>query len=298
MGSVCIHLNFSVWIISHTMKEFCSFLCLLLVLPGSLSECDFRDETLFDGTFNYEETIWDNDHSGEGDHGVFVYRKLNIWQNHIVNFMFDPSMSYRDIEKVREILFPVLRIYQRKTCIKFWYHQNNKTIPEHHLIIKGRFYKFEQTRCRWGGNVRRLDTNMVMNLRIPSGDHCLQAAEALIYHEMGHAFGIMHTQKRLDRDNYVIFDENCVKPTKRALYQFEHIPERSLYVQLDYECDSIMHYRKNTYKRKFESCERNSCRCNVLSPVPGSTCKAINPSPVPTKLDWKLINMVQNCPGF
>jgi len=296
MGSACIHLIFSVRIISDTMKEFCSFLCLLLVLPGSLSECTFRDETLFDGTFDFKETTSENDHASGNDYGVFVHRSLNIWQDHKVHFTFDRSVNPEFRREVLKHLGQVRTNYYWKTCIRFWYHQNPRTVPTHHLIIKGRLNKRS---CSNGGGVGRDEenNNVVMSLNLPSAYRCKRRAQALIYHEMGHVMGIMHTQKRKDRDNYVIFNENCVQRTRRALYQFSHIPEHLPYKQLDYECNSIMHYYANAYKRNFDSCWNNECRCNVLSPRPGSTCKAIAPSMVPTPQDWKLINMAQRCPG-
>merc|ERR1711872_60214 len=117
MGSACIHLIFSVWIISDTMKEFCSFLCLLLVLPGSLSECTFRDETLFDGTFDFKETTSENDHASGNDYGVFVHEPLNIWQDHIVRFTFDRSVSPGFKREVLKHLHQVAGNYYRKPAL-------------------------------------------------------------------------------------------------------------------------------------------------------------------------------------
>merc|ERR1712215_520605 len=297
MGSVCLHLVFSVWIISHTMKELCSFLCLLLVLPGSLSitQCKFKDKTLFDGTFDINDDQSDDQSGTSNDYGVFQYRKLYVWKNHEVNYMFDPKISHRDKREVEQRLAPVIHDYERKTCIKFKYHHSEDTIPDHHLVIKAK-YTGPDPRCSSSGSVylEWWKINMVLDLDLANGDRCKNSIESLIYHEMGHAMGIMHTQKRSDRKYYVIFDENCVDPNE--IDQFTEIPDHHRNEQLGYECNSIMHYNRNTFKKKCAWWDWNCHHCNVLSPKPGSNCTAIEPSDLPTKLDWKLINIAQNCP--
>merc|ERR1711872_323664 len=117
MGSVCIHLIFRVWNIILTMKEFCSFLCLLLVLPGSLSECNFRDETLFDGSFDMDQPTA---RSGN-DYGIFEHRnrKGYIWENHRVYFKFDSWMSSELQSELDELLGTVINGYSRNTCMSF-----------------------------------------------------------------------------------------------------------------------------------------------------------------------------------
>merc|ERR1712240_70934 len=295
MGSVCIHLIFTVWSISHKMKEFCSLLCLLLVLPGFLgiTQCNFKDKILFDRTFDIEESSTSN------DYGAFQYRKLYVWKNHEVNYVFDSKMSYRDIEEVKEVLTPVINDYERKTCIKFREHQSINSAPDHHLVINAKYnYIGNMYNCLMGGSVGGAHgwwkKDMLLKLDLPSGNRCRPSVEQLIYHEMGHAMGIMHTQKRDDRKHYVIFNEHCVNPNE--IDQFTEIPHHPWNEQLAYECNSIMHYERNTYNK--DDCWLKNCRCNVLSPRPGSNCTDIAPSLVPTKLDWELINIAQKCPGY
>jgi len=290
MGSVCIHLVFSVWDISLTMKEFCSLLCLLLVLPGSLSECDFKDESLFDGTFDINQPT-----TGGNDYGALVHGKMYIWPNHRVNYIFDPSMSRGDKRKIYNLLKPIFNSYRKKTCVRFNYNRNP---PKQYLLINA---KFDRNGCSWDGYVTKgnniyNDEEMLLNFSLPNEieSWCRKYVDGHIYHEMGHAMGIMHTHKRDDRDQYVIYDENCVDPLKTD--QFEMIKKHNLKEQLAYECNSIMHYRRNTFNR--HECKETDwwCPCNVLTPRPGTNCTAIQPALVPTKLDWDLINIGQSCP--
>jgi len=268
------------------MKELCSFLCLLLVLPGSMTQCTFRDESLFDGTFDMKESTTGN------DYGIFQHHQpLYVWENHRVHFTFDRSLSQKEKRDVGNVLFPVMFHYQRETCMKFYYHRNSRSIPEHHLLIKA---TFQNRNCGYSGRVgtSRWNKQMVMELKLNSDKRCERYMKELIYHEMGHAMGIGHTHKRPDRDTYVKYRKECVKQDRSTLAQFAKIT--GLHTKLPYECNSIMHYNQNTFNK--DDCWGSNCRCNVLSPQPGTSCKAIRPSHVPTKLDWELINMGQKCP--
>jgi len=274
-----------------TMKELCSFICLLLVLPGYLCECTFRDENLFDGTFDIKESTTGN------DYGIFQARPMYIWEDHRVHFTYHESMSQRDKKEVDKLLAPVIKSYMNETCISFHRYDTSRGIPEHHLKINA---KFDNPSCGGsGGAVGRGDkTNqMRMDLYFPrrTVEGCSERSmRQVIYHEMGHAMGIGHTQRRSDRKHYVIYRKECVNANLTS--QFDTIDDSPLTKKLAYECNSIMHYWPNTFNK--DGCGGNNCSCNVLTPKPGSSCKAIDPSDEPTKLDWKLINMGQNCPGF
>jgi len=277
------------------MKEFCSFLCLLLVLPGSLSECTFRDESLFDGTFDMDESTA---RSGN-DYGIFEHRnrKGYIWENHRVYFEFDPWMSSELQSELDELLGTVINGYSRNTCMTFHKRAWWQWLPAHHLMITA---NTNNPKCGNNGYVGFGDfrrNEMVMNLTLSSRKSCRdKSAASLIYHEMGHVMGIMHTHKRYDRDTYVTYRKECHKRGQNYDDQFKIIPDSPQNRQLKYECNSIMHYWRNAFHK--DDCGRYNCQCNVLSPKPWSGCTAIVPAKTPTWRDWKLINMVQSCPGF
>merc|ERR1712112_36463 len=71
---------------------------------------------------------------------------------------------------------------------------------------------------------------------------------------MGHAMGIMHTQNRPDRETYVIYRNECTIPDEYYQSQFEMLTQGVNTFELPYECDSIMHYARNTFKSSRKLC--------------------------------------------
>jgi len=272
------------------MNEFCSFVCLLLVLHGSFSKCTFRDESLFDGTFDFDQPKTSNDYGGYeygGDTGL-------IWENHKVYYDLHPDINEGDKRYLKQLLDTVIQLYEEKTCMVFQ-EVGRKQFTKQVLMINATF----DNSCKdITGNVGPGDRNEVeMELFLSRNTDypCIRDTESLIFHEMGHAMGIIHTQNRDDRENYVIYNEKCVKNKKEYRDQFKMIKKNKKNIKLTYECDSIMHYGPNDYN-KYECYE--NCPCTVLTPKPGTICKYIEPSIEPTDLDWKLINKVQKCPGY
>ncbi|XP_023348591.1 astacin [Eurytemora carolleeae] len=104
----------------------------------------------------------------------------------------------------------------------------------------------------------------------------------VVRHEFLHVFGLMHTQTRKDRDNYVWVDTSNIKDTKEAQYE---ICMDCKTFDAPYECNSIMHYEANTFAK-------NHNKDVMYSKV----CK-INPGDTLTDWDWKLLNKAAKCPG-
>ena len=106
----------------------------------------------------------------------------------------------------------------------------------------------------------------------------------VVRHEFLHVFGLMHTQTRWDRNNYVWVDTSNIEDTKEARYQYEICMDCKTF-DAPYECNSIMHYKANTYAK-------NPNKDVMYSKV----CK-INPGNTLTDWDWKLLNKAAKCPG-
>ena len=65
---------------------------------------------------------------------------------------------------------------------------------------------------------------------------------AVFIHELFHAFGIVHTHQRLDRDKYIkVFMTNIKDDYK---YQWKKCLKCRIPQDVPYECNSIMHYRQ------------------------------------------------------
>ena len=76
-----------------------------------------------------------------------------------------------------------------------------------------------------------------------ASDSCYNHAD--ISHELLHGAGMFHEHNRLDRDDYIVIHENCIRQDK--LIQFKKAPQASTYGS--YDPASIMHYASGDQSR-------------------------------------------------
>ena len=74
-------------------------------------------------------------------------------------------------------------------------------------------------------------------------DSCFNHAD--ISHELLHGAGLFHEHNRLDRDDHIEVNENCIRQDK--LSQFKKTPQASTYGS--YDPYSIMHYSSGDQSR-------------------------------------------------
>jgi len=119
---------------------------------------------------------------------------------------------------------------------------------------------------------------------------------ALIVHELFHALGFHHTQKRSDRDQYVTFHKESLENQTKAS-QFKICSDEDCdYHNMPYDCKSIMHYEAWTFGNKSKECsESDPSGC----PLRGKTeeCnKALHEShDKMTETDIKHLNLLYPC---
>jgi len=107
-------------------------------------------------------------------------------------------------------------------------------------------------------------------------------------HEMFHVFGIAHTQRRQDRNNYIRVIQRNIEKDARSQYDICYnckIPRG-----IPYECNSIMHYRDNTfakYRNRPTMKSVNSRRC------PQHHLHRNNGQP--THNDWRSLRAALGC---
>jgi len=237
--------------------------------------------------------------------GVAVKQPGYIWEDHIVHFMYNDSISQSDIDIFSKVLDSAIDMYSKNTCINFiGPHLKASEIPKHHLLIN-LVYNHTKASCKSKGGVRlnpdnknQMTLNLWLTTREERVDECTSNHLTTTLKVLGLAFGIKQTHRRTDRDDYIVYHPECHENDELIASQFQKINETDELQnfeinQLAYECNSIMHFYGFMYNK--DKCTEN-CECNVLIPKPGSSCKEISPSPVPTKLDWDLINLAQNCP--
>jgi len=84
-------------------------------------------------------------------------------------------------------------------------------------------------------------------------------------HEVFHVFGIEHTMKRTDRDNYIkMHDENIPRKWKSQYTSDARIPTPGGR-QIPYECNSIMHYEP--FDGHFEAVDPSTCKFGSKGPT-------------------------------
>ena len=60
---------------------------------------------------------------------------------------------------------------------------------------------------------------MYSQSQVADRKECWAKARGGLLHEMFHMFGVMHTQMRADRDNYITINNNNIQPSYRREYE-------------------------------------------------------------------------------
>ncbi|EYC34613.1 hypothetical protein Y032_0001g54 [Ancylostoma ceylanicum] len=145
-----------------------------------------------------------------------------LWSNG-VNFFFDRSAS----PAVRSVFMKGAQLWMKDTCIDF---RENPGAPD-------RIRVFKEDGC-WSF-VGRLGGQQDLSL----GDGCESVGTAA--HEIGHAIGFFHTQSRHDRDNFITFNVQNVKPDWVDQFTKQTTATNENY-GIPYDYGNIMHYGANS----------------------------------------------------
>lgn len=114
---------------------------------------------------------------------------------------------------------------------------NLRLVPRTHEPIYVRFSKPTPDDGCSSSTIGR--TRGVTVIKIPDG--C--TSEGTVMHEIFHAAGVEHEQKRPDRDLYVEVHEENVEPDE--LHNFQRLPDSDPHTPYDYE--SVMHYSASAF---------------------------------------------------
>jgi len=142
-----------------------------------------------------------------------------------------------------------------------------------------------------GGRVvrRTSDNSLELSMTVSPCPFNLNIWRQIALHEMFHAFGFSHTQRRSDRDNYIkVIEENI---EKNATSQYEKCEHCEIPKNFPYECDSLMHYTDRTYsidpdrKKTMISINEKLCPSEALS----------RENDHATKNDWNMLRYSLGC---
>jgi len=112
----------------------------------------------------------------------------------------------------------------------------------------------------------------------------------VLIHEIFHVFGIAHTQRRSDRHNYVkVLWNNIIENYHRQYDECQDckIPTDKFGNPVPYECNSIMHYKTKTFKKK-------DALGPTMKAVDSRTCPTFG-NARPTTNDWNSLKLRIGC---
>jgi len=201
------------------------------------------------------------------------------WHDHdnIIPYHFASNVPNKDKITAKK----AMETYSKNTCLRFK-ELTTEPYPGHRLEISSENL---HESCRRAGV---LPYQQIVTMTL----YGIGCTEGLILHELGHVLGLIHTQKRPDRDNHISVEEDCVrgnteKEREQWKHQYKKMPDYLVDLQnVPYMCNSMMHY--NNYRDD---------RCKVMTAKPGSNCERewngeflIGSLGEPLEEDWLLIN--------
>jgi len=181
------------------------------------------------------------------------------------------------------------------SCLKFKSYEDAKS-PKRYLNIYETPISKEEGRCEHSGGVYMFQDKMELSSSC-EGDHSQNKHFiALIVHELFHALGFHHTQKRADRDKYVTFHKERVLNSNDT-YQFEKCSKEICdYHNIPYDCKSIMHYQASAFGDPDSSCSLDDQSGCTLTGKTEECKKALHQSHNKmTKNDITHLNLMYPC---
>lgn len=200
-----------------------------------------------------------------------------LWTDSVVPYLIDDSFNSKD----RETLAIAIQKIEEATCVRF-----------KELSVVDKFENFVKIRrhcdpgsgdwCFVGGWVDFMGESRsslsIGNYRL---DPSSPPSVGLVVHEILHTLGLVHTQKRQDRNETIRVLWDNLEKTNLAKAQYEECSHCETYGTA-YDCMSIMHYRDYFFSFR---------RRKTMVPVdPNSDCDLNRDNNELTRSDKDLIN--------
>ena len=178
--------------------------------------------------------------------------KVQKWKDSTVIYEFDSSFEPEDRRTFEEAVEQI----EWDTCVRFKEKSdvggNNYKGP-FTVIMKS--MTCTEKPCKSYGVVDYMGATWS---RLSIINHVLnpqsQRSVGLVVHELLHVLGLVHTQKRPDRDQYITILEDNIEDTPLARHQYAPCDHCETY-GTNYDCMSIMHYRSCTLSAYAGECD-------------------------------------------
>merc|ERR1712080_409054 len=233
-----------------------------------------------------ECTFDDNILSADGAHqGTVDPSEAFRWKGGKIPYFFKGRVTSND----KHVFYAAMK--QDKTCLRF--EENRREPREHHLEIS-----VGSTSCTARGFSAGVAVQSFRKVTLQSSYQLADSPrcnwQGGILHELMHVLGIMHTQKRKDRDQHININWGNVQRGAGAAYQYSTCEGCNNY-GVGYDCASIMHYGTSTFGngRGPTMSAKNSRACKLTSAGSAFDGRGASES------DWELLRKVADtvCSG-
>jgi hypothetical protein len=187
-----------------------------------------------------ECTFDDNILSADGAHqGTVDPSEAFRWNGGKIPYFFKGRVTSND----KRVFYDAMKQIEDKTCFKF--EENSREPREHHLEISVGSPSCASRGFSAGVGVKSF-TKVTLQSSYQLADSSRCNWQGGILHELMHVLGVMHTQKRKDRDQHITINWSNVQRSAGAKYQYSTC-EGCNNFGVGYDCASIMHYGTSTF---------------------------------------------------
>ena len=163
---------------------------------------------------------------------------ITLWDDGVVPYELKSSANLTST-----FLAAVAQI-EEATCLVF----RERTSEPAYMIVES---KCDCTKyfCPNAGSVSGLGKNSPSRMEIHA---CVRPDRerdvGFIVHEIGHSLGLVHTQTRPDRDEYIRVNKQNIRSDESAQFQYKKCSACQIY-NTSYDCMSVMHYRDDFLRK-------------------------------------------------
>jgi hypothetical protein len=221
---------------------------------------------------------------------------IKLWENSVVPYEFTTKVNSDDKEVVAKAIADI----EADTCIRFKQRSGELAFIQISRDCGNSACNEGPSDCFMGSWVAGgLGENYPSQLFI--GNQCLKGSTpsdvSLVIHELLHALGVVHTQTRPDRDDYITVNRSNIKHDFGALDQYKICPT-CLTHDTPYDCSSVMHYRDYFFQRRLaDGDDRDGGPTMTMNPQNPNTCELHNYILQLSSSDKELLNKMYSCKG-